>query len=372
MKFSIEKNDLLNNIQHLYQIVPTKNTMPILTNYLVESSEETNKIKFTATDMEITVVVEFDAVVSQTGKAAVMARNMNEMINRLPEGMIHFEKEDDNLKVLCNNIKFTLLCADYNQFPIVPKLDLNNTTRLNAEMFKKMVDNTHFAVSTETNRPIFTGIYWKVNADYQLMVATDGKKIAEFKLHQKTEIPDEVEQIIPTKGLVFLDKVFQEDIPEISYLIEPNRVIFVYGNYIVFSHVIEGKFPDYSRAIPPDNKNILKIKNSLFKEAVKRISLMASEDTFRIKLSISSSSFIMNSVKREEGDAVEQLEDFNYVGEKIEIAFNYKFLISILNVLETEIIELRLGEPNGPVLFFNVGADESFTARFLLMPLRLG
>jgi DNA polymerase III subunit beta len=265
MKFSIERQDLLSNIQYLYNIVPSKNTMPILTNYLIHADEQNNMLRFTATDLEITVVVEFVANIMEGGKATVSAKNLNEIIGNLPDLMVHFLMEDDNLRIVCEHTRFSLKCAESSQFPLVPQKDMTNVIKLDAKMFKKMIDNTHFAVSTEINRPIFTGIFWKLMPDHQLMVATDGKKIAEFKLNNVIELTNPIEQVIPTKGLLFLDKVFNEDLPEIAVLLESNRVMFAYGNYTIFTHIIEGRFPDYTKAIPANNNNVLKIKRSMMK-----------------------------------------------------------------------------------------------------------
>ena len=371
MKFSIERQDLLSNIQYLYNIVPSKNTMPILTNYLIHADDQTNMLTFTATDLEITVVVEFQANIIEGGKATVSARNLNEIIGNLPDLMVHFLMEDDNLRIVCEHTRFSLHCAESSQFPLVPQKDLSNVIELNAKMFKKMIDNTHFAVSTEINRPIFTGIFWKLMPDYQLMVATDGKKIAEFKLSNLVDLTNPIEQVIPTKGLLFLDKVITEDHPEIAVLVESNRVMFAYGNYTIFTHIIEGRFPDYTKAIPANNNNVLKIKRSLLKDAVKRVSLLASEDTFKVRFAITDTSLSIDSTKREEGEANEVLEEYNYSGESLTIAFNYRYLNSIINVLESEFIEIRMGKSNEPALFFNSEVDDKYSARFLLMPLRI-
>ncbi|MDO9578205.1 MAG: DNA polymerase III subunit beta [Candidatus Cloacimonadales bacterium] len=371
MKFSIERQDLLTNIQHLYNIVPSKNTMPILTNYLIHADEQANLLRFTATDLEITVIVEFEANIIEGGKAAVLAKNLNEIIATLPDSMVHFLLEDDNLRIVCQHTRFSLKCAESSQFPLVPQKDMTNVIKLDAMMFKKMIDNTHFAVSTEVNRPIFTGVYWKLMPDHQLMVATDGKKIAEFKLNNVINLAEPIEQVIPTKGLLFLDKVFSEDQPEIAVLLESNRVMFAYGNYTIFTHIIEGRFPDYTKAIPTNNTNVLKIKRSMLKDAVKRVSLFASEDTFKVKFDIKNTSLIIYSTKREEGDANENLSDYNYSGEDLTIAFNYRYLSAIINVLESEFIEIRMGKSNEPALFFNSEMDDKYSARFLLMPLRI-
>lgn len=371
MKFSIEKSDLLQNIQHLHNIVPSKNTMPILTNYLIEANEKTNILKFSTTDLQISVITEFAANIIEGGKIAVSARNLNEIILSLPNSLVNFILKENTLEIICQHSKFNLLCAEASQFPLIPEVDVSNAIELNAKMFKKMIDNTHFAVSTESNRPIFTGIYWKMESDCQLMVATDGKKIAEFKLQKQVDIPESIEQIIPTKGLLFIDKVISDDIPKIGVLIEANRVMFTYGNYTIFTHIIEGDFPNYHKAIPNENTNILKIKTSIFKEVIKRTSLLASEETFKIKLNLDNEKFIVYAMKRDEGEAKEEIEDFDYNGEPIEIAFNFRYLLAILNVIETELIEIRMGKRTEPALFFNVNGHEDYTARFLLMPLRL-
>ncbi|OQX70512.1 MAG: DNA polymerase III subunit beta [Candidatus Cloacimonas sp. 4484_275] len=371
MKFSIEKEDLLKKIQHIYNIVPGKNTMPILTNYLIEAEETTNTVKFTATDLEITVVAEFEANISESGKVVVSAKNFNEIINSLPNTIVHMFDDEENFKILCKNSKFSLHCAEVSQFPLIPQKDLQDTIEVDAQMFKKMIEKTSFAVSSEINRPIFTGINWKMNADYQMMVATDGKKIAEFKLFEKHEIPEQKEKVIPTKSLNFLDKVIVEDIPKVSVLIESNRVMFAYGNYTVFTHIIEGNYPNYEKAIPVNNNNILIINRNLLRDVVKRVSLLASEETLKVKFDITEESFSVHSEKREEGEANEQIEEYKYSGENLVIAFNYRYLLSILNVIDSEEVEIRMGQANEPALFFNTEKYENYEARFLLMPLRL-
>jgi len=371
MKITIDKQDLQANIQHLYNIVPSKNTMPILTNYLIRADEERNVVTFTVTDLEITVIVEFPASVIDGGTAVVSAKNLTDIINSLPDRTVHFILEEENLRIQCEHSKFNLLCAETSQFPLIPQKAVENVIELDSQMFKKMIDNTHFAVSNEHNRPIFTGIFWKLTNDTQLMVATDGKKIAEFKINNLIDIPEETEQIIPTKGLLFLDKVIREDIPSVQVHVEPNRVMFSYGNYTIFSHIIEGKFPDYTRAIPANNTNILKISKTLLKDAVKRVSLMASDETFKVRFDINASRIDISSANREEGEANEVIEDLNYIGDPITIAFNYRYLNAILNVIESNEVEFRMGKATEPALFFNTEQKDDYTARFLLMPLRL-
>jgi DNA polymerase-3 subunit beta len=201
------------------------------------------------------------------------------------------------------------------------------------------------------------------------MAATDGKKIAEFKHNKPTHVEEHIERIIPTKGLNFLDKVINDTISEVKVLIEDTRVIFEYGSYLLITHVIEGRYPDYSKAIPHNNTNILLIKNNLLKEAVSRVALMATEETYKVHLIIKDD-ITIDCINRDEGEAREKIYSFEYQGEDVEIAFNYKFLLAILQVIETEMVEIKLGKSNEGALFFNHGENKDYTTRFLLMPLR--
>jgi DNA polymerase III subunit beta len=370
MKFTIEKKDLWSNIQHLYSIVPSKNTMPILTNYLIEADDRAGTLRFTATDLDITVLVDLVANVSESGKAAVSAKLFTEMVGCLPDAMIVFEKIDDQMKVRCKDIDFKLQCADADQFPLVPTVDMAAAREIPAKTFAKMVENTSFAVSNETNRPVFTGIFWRMTPDNQLMVATDGKKISEFKVTQPMEIPEPVEKIIPPVGCLFLRKTIDEQDNKIMVLIEQNRVMFRYKHFTIFTHVLEGHFPDYTKAIPTDNANVLVLKREILQETIKRISILSSEESNRIKLDISPKTFVINSQNRDQGEAREVITDFKFTGEAVSIALNYKFLDTILKVIETEMVEVHFGSAQSPVLIFNHELKAAYSARFLLMPLR--
>jgi len=345
--------------------------MPILTNYLIDVFENSNKIEITATDLDITAIVEIEAMVSEGGKATVSAKSFNEIIHSLPNSLITFEEEDSLLNISCDHSIFKILCSDYQQFPLVPEMNLTDAQEIDALLFGKMISYTHFAVSVEINRPVFTGIFWKITSERQLMVATDGKKIAEFTLDANTEIEEEKEKIIPTKGLLFLDKVINEENEKILVQIETNRIMFKYGPYKIFSHVIEGKYPDYTKAIPTDNQNLLICNKKILKESIRRVSLLASEDTLRIKFEINSELIKVSSSNKEMGGASDSIETFSYEGEPLTIAFNFRFLLSILNIIETEEVVIRMGGRNTPSLICNNNLEAPYKIRFLLMPLRI-
>ncbi|MDZ4182121.1 MAG: DNA polymerase III subunit beta, partial [Candidatus Cloacimonadaceae bacterium] len=180
MRLAIEKKELLQNIQHLAGIVAVKNTSPILTNYLIEVDADTNMVKITASDLEITVDVRFKAAVSEGGTIAVSARHFNEIINFMPDAVIDLWKTEDLLMIQCNKIDFNILCADHTLYPILPAPNVDKASTMDAEFFNRMISKTTFAVSTDVNRAVLTGVCWKIASNRHLMAATDGRKVAEI------------------------------------------------------------------------------------------------------------------------------------------------------------------------------------------------
>jgi DNA polymerase-3 subunit beta len=371
MKFSIERKDLMENIQYLANIVPGKNTMPILMNYLIEADAGSNSLRFTATDLEITVVVSFPANVWEGGRTVVLARPLHEIIHAMPDAVINFAKEEDNFHIQCQKSEYTLLCADAGQFPLVPEQDLSKALQLDAGSVTRMIEKTLFAVSPDTNRPIFTGIYWQLNAEQQTMVSTDGKKIAEYTISEPLMIETPIEQILPVKGLSFLMRVIKDDEPVLKAVIETSRVMFAYKNFTIFTHVIEGKYPDYRQVFPKEINNSLLINRDVLKAAIRRVSLIAPEESMRVKIDVSANGLDITTLNREMGEAHEQITDYEYSGEDLSIAFNYKYINSILDAIDTVRAKIVFGRAKDPVLFFNEVDPEDATARFLLMPLRL-
>jgi DNA polymerase III subunit beta len=376
MRFTIDKSKFISGIQHLHSIVPTKNITPILTNLLIEADADKDILTITSTDLEITVIVKTIANVAESGKIAVSARNLLEIVSALEDKPVNFQKENEYVKIKCSHANFSLLCADHTQFPMISDINLDSALTINAPMFAKMVSIAGIAVLQEMTRPIFSGILWRLNPQNQVMVSTDGKKIVEVKKEQSLDIAEPKEHVVPTKGLHFLEKVITDENPEMKILFDQNRIVFSYLNYTVISQIIPGRFPDYEKVLNVNNSNTLIIDKSILRQAVRRISLLASEEFYRIKFDVSDSQIIVSSVNSEMGDATEEITDFEYTGSPFAVAFNYKYILSILGVLETDKVRITFGEPengivNSQSMFYNHPELTDYRALILLMPLRL-
>lgn len=383
MKFMIDKADLLSNIQYLSTVTPSKNTMPILTNYLIEAIEDNNIIKITTTDLKITVVVTFNATVMQAGKIAITARDLNEIIASLPDAPVQFTTTEEKVKIKCEKSEFELNISDYSNFPLLPDGNMDNAIDISATSFCKMINKTIVAVSKEQHQSVFTGILWELEQNKQAMVATDSKKIAHMAI--ESEIPNFSERktddgvdptkmlkvILPTGGINFLLKIINNDSDKLKVVFSKNSVVFQYSNFKIFSHLISARFPDYNKVFPSKLPKELLIDKQQLKASIKRVSLLAPDETYKILFKISGSTLELSTSHDDKGGAKEIINDLSYNGEDITIAFNYKFLLSILDCIDTSNVKICLGEAKNPALLYNEKDDENTLLRYLIMPLRI-
>jgi len=317
MRLAIEKKELIRYIQNLTGIVSSKTTSPILTNYLIEVDAKKSEVKITASDLEITADVRFNAAVSEGGTIAVSAKNFNDIISSMPDAVIDLWKTEDLLMIQCNKIDFNILCADHTLFPILPEPDMEKATLVNSEIFNNMISKTAFAVSTDINRAVLTGVCWKIMEKTNLMAATDGRKVAEIIVPNSSEIKAEaresgdeasifqdayadqiLEKVIPVKTLNFLQKIYDPSVKEMKVLMDRNKIVFSYGSFTVISNVIEHKYPEYQKAFMSDLPNQLTVNTEILRSAIRRVSLVAPDDNYRIRFELDSDHFEISTNKR--------------------------------------------------------------------------
>ncbi|MCD6101752.1 MAG: DNA polymerase III subunit beta [Candidatus Cloacimonetes bacterium] len=372
MKFSIEKDQILNKIQFINSIVPIRNPLPILTNILLEADEEKNIIRLSSTDLEVTAVSEIECQVKEGGKTAIPAKNITEIIRYMPEDEIRFSVKENKCRIKCLNTDFSLICANPEDFPEIPERNWESSFTINAKLFSKIVEKTSFAVSDQFGRPAFSGILWELDEHLQKMVATDGKRLGKYEI----QLPLNIEKrsiIMPIKGLNLVRRIITDEIPDLRILAEESAISFDYNSYKIYSRLIEANYPDYEAVIPYDNSKIVEIDLESLKNAVHRVSLLASEDTFTVMLNFSKNQLKISSEDVEKGSADEILE----IGaestkiENFQIGFNYKYLLEILNLIDSEKVQIKFENSLDPVLFYNTEYPENEENIFLLMPLRL-
>ncbi|MBN2830568.1 MAG: DNA polymerase III subunit beta [Candidatus Cloacimonetes bacterium] len=373
MRFTVELKKLAEHIPHLANLIPVKNTMPILENFLIEAVEGKDIVVFTVSNLYMTVICEFEAKVRESGRIAIPARVFVEMTNSLGDldnPQMTVSKEEETVNIHCGGNTYQFLSADPSEYPLVPTRTLDNAISVDAMIFNKMVNKTIFSVSLEKTRILFTGVNWKITADTQVMASSDGKRISEIALGSNTDIEKETSHILPIKCLSFMQKIIRDDDLDLQVVFQAARVMFAYANYTVYSNIIEGEYPDYSKVFPTEMTSTLIINNDSFKKALKRLSFLAPDENHKVKIEINKENLKLTTMRPEIGEADILVENFKLEGEDIKISTNARFLRSILDVIDTENVRLDFSGNAKPFIITNTEEPENQKSRYLLMPLR--
>ena len=369
MKFSVEKNVLFKSLSHVQSIVEKKNTLPILSNILLEAKG--NSLILSATDMDISITDKLNCNIIEEGSTTVSAHTIYDIIRKLPESSeIEIISNDGKILTLrAGKSKFSLGCLPKEDFPLIELEDSDNQLSIDSQKFLKLINKTRFAISNEETRYFLNGIYFhkiqRENKDFLSLVATDGHRLAKFDFEQNLEdIPG---VIIPKKTINELCKLLADYHEEIKIELNPNKIIFFVDDSILISKLIDGNFPDYKRVIPNDNDNILKINRSNFSFAVDRVSTITNEKLPIIKFKLINNLINLSAVNSENGMATEDVIA-EYSGKEMDIGFNSKYILEMINNLEDEKIILNFKDPSSPVIAYE-GSNPNLI--YVLMPMRV-
>ena len=368
MKISATKDNLLYGVQVVQRAVSSKNPMPILSGILVKTVK--GQLVFTATDLEMGIECSVPIAVQEDGGVVLPARYFGEIVRKLPDVKISLDvnRENSNTLIRYGQSEFNLLGLSPDDFPILPVIDSESTLVIKQDIFKNMIKQVGFATAADDNRPIFTGILMEIENDDIRLVATDTHRLA-FR-SGKTEngsIQLEKSVIIPGKTLNELNKIMNDDAEELKIAFGENQLVFEMPGIRLVSRLIEGQFPNYKQVIPQGCKTKIKIKTKELLEAAERASLLAKEGANVIKLNVSEGNMVISSNSPEIGKIEEQLT-VQMEGEETQIAFNSKYLIDVLKVIDAEEILLELTGSLSPGIIKPVEGDYYI---YLILPIRI-
>ncbi len=371
MKFKILRSNFFKTLSHLQGIVDKKNTLPILANILIEAKN--NTLILSSTDMDISIIEKIKCNVTEDGATTINSQILYDIVRKIDDNS-EIEIISNNGKLLTlrsNGSRFSLACLPKEDYPIIEQDNSGIDISLESKILFKLIDKTKFAISNEETRYFLNGLYFNItnedNKNIVTIVGTDGHRLAKFSHEIKGKISQLPGVIIPKKTIYELSKLLSEYDNAINISISSNKVIFKVGDIIFISKLIDGSFPDYKRVIPDDNTNILKINREKLLSAVDRVSTIANEKSPVIKFKLLQNILNLNTINNESSTASEDLT-INYVGEEIEIGFNSKYIMDIVNNLEDEEISIYLKDNTSPVT-----AQENSNANlvYVLMPMRV-
>ena len=369
MNFTIDRNSLLKPLGHVNSVVERRNTIPILSNVLIETNS--SKVSFTATDMDMDIVEETTCIVSNQGKATLSAHTLYDIARKLPDGSeVKIELKELNVEVSAGKSKFILPTLPVDDYPIMTNIEKGHEFDLQSIDLANLIDNTKFAISLEETRYYLNGIFLHVpSTDNQKLraVATDGHRLAQAEILLPAGASDMPGIILPRKAVGEIRKLTDATDGNIKVVISNTKAQFIFPNSILTTKLIDGSFPDYQRVIPKENLNKLVVSNADFSKAVDRVSTVSMEKSRAIKLSLYKNLLSLNVNSHDLGNAFEELE-IDYDNQNLEIGFNSKYLLDISSQIQGKNIEILLSDSASPALITDPDQDGVI---FVLMPMRV-
>jgi DNA polymerase-3 subunit beta len=361
---------LLKGLSHVQSVVERRNTIPILSNVLIEATAE-GGLKLMATDLDLQINETIAAAVDQPGSTTVSAHTLFDIARKLPEGsQVSLSAAEGKMTIMAGRAKFQLGTLPRDDFPVIAEGELPVSFELPAETLKQIIDKTRFAISTEETRYYLNGIFWHVSEDPLPVLkaaATDGHRLARVTMPRPDGAESMPDIIIPRKCIAELRKLLDEIDGSVGVSMSPTKIRFDLGQALLTSKLIDGTFPDYSRVIPTGNDKILKIDPRSFEEGVDRVSTIATEKTRAVKMALDRDKIILSVSSPENGTAAEEVPgDYTALG--FEIGFNSRYLLDILGQLDGDTIEVHLADAAAPTL---IRENDKSAALYVLMPMRV-
>jgi DNA polymerase-3 subunit beta len=367
MKLALDRSTLLKAMSHAQSVVEKRNTLPILSNVLIQADKKAVTIRATDLDIEIVEVINA-AVVEEEGVTTVPAHMLYDIIKKIPDGaQISLEEKDGRLNIAAGRSKFTLATLPDTDFPSVGEQKFTSTYQIAAQHLQKLIDKVKFAIAIEETRHYLGGIYLHTADNALRSVATDGHRLARFDVSLPNGAENAPGVIVPRKTVTELRKLLDDPETSVTISVSETKIKFVCDGVTLTSRVIDGTFPDYTRVIPSNNTLILQATPDKLSSSVDRVSTVSSERTRAVKMSLNKDTLSLVVNSPEHGNAVEEL-DVSYNSDPLDIGFNAKYLQEIMNQIESDTAQFEFDSPTAPTLVRDP-ADES--ALYVIMPMRV-
>lgn len=368
MQFEISREALIKPLQLVTGVVERRQTLPVLSNVLLALDKKMLSLTGTDLEVELTGSVAVDAMTSD-GEITVPARKLMDICKSLPDSAtLKFELSEDKLKIQSGRSRFSLSTLPATDFPGVEESTGTLEFAVAKTLLKTMLQNTSFAMAQQDVRYYLNGMLMEVSADYLRVVATDGHRLAMQTESLKAGVSGTTGVIIPRKGVLELSRLLSDgEDEELNVVIGSNHVRATMANFTFTSKLVDGKFPDYNRVLPKGgDKNVIAGREQL-RDSLSRTAILSNEKFRGIRLILSNDELkiIANNPEQEEAEETVPVE---YKGDSLEIGFNVMYLVDVLNVLDSDNVQVIVSDPNSSAL---IQSSDDSSALYVVMPMRL-
>jgi len=375
MKVRIGRDELLTGLQRVQGVVEKRNTMPILSNILLEAKQD--GVEIVATDLEIGMRGLYKGTVLSPGGVTISARKLFEIVKELPPGEIELTATDNSWTTIqAGKSQFKVVGLPSSEYPALPTIEREGLTPLSGEGLLELIRKTLFAAGDNDARYILNGLLVTLAATDKKtslrLVGTDGHRLAvaeqEVGKAGSKGLPQEIKAIIPKKAAHEIRHLLEEGgdaEPLIGF--SKNLMIFRKSGLLLTSRLMEGNYPNYQQVIPKENGKKISVSRSELESALRRVSVLAKDKASAVKVSFASGMMTLFSSSPDYGEATEELPA-RYEGETINTGFNARYLLDVFNVMDGETISLQMETPLSPCL---IQEPESLGFKCVVMPIKV-
>jgi DNA polymerase-3 subunit beta len=366
MKFSIQREALLQPITQVVGVVERRQTLPVLANFLMSAQD--GHLSITGTDMEVELVTAVDADIKATGEITVPARKLVDIVRMLPEGVsVQAVLEGDKLTVSSGRGRYTLATLPATEFPATDQVETLEIIKIQEVKLKTLLEKTAFAMANQDVRYYLNGLLFDFHEGRLSTVATDGHRLAVCDLDADLGLSDDRQLIVPRKGVLELSRMLSDGDEVVELAVGKNHVRLVKGRSVFTSKLIDGRFPEYRAVIPKGTDRHIQMDRHAFTQALQRAAILSNEKYRGVRLEAGDGAVRIIAHNPQHEEAIEELEaELNF--DQIAIGFNVTYLLDALTAIEADRIVMELKDPNSSCL---ITSDPAGPDRHVVMPLKL-
>ncbi len=375
MKFVVSSKALLQQLSAISGVIASNPVVPILENFLCEV--EKGKLTITASDLQTSIMAELEVDTNESGSIAVPARILIDTLRNLPEQPVTFsiDQASYNVEIQSDNGHYRLSGENATDFPKIPVVEAGSpgeghSVELPADVLASAVTNTIFATSSDELRPAMTGVFLNLNGSNSTFVATDGHRLIRYK---RTDVASDSKAslIVPRKSLSLLKATLPSNNTPVTMQFNNSNIFFQFSNYRMICRLIDERYPDYENVIPKENNNQMMINRLDFLSSLKRIAIYANKTTHQVRLKINGNQLDISAEDLDYSNEAKENLPCEHDGADIEIGFNARFLIEMLNNMEADEVTLKLSQPNRAGLIVPKEEKDNEEVLMLVMPVML-
>jgi DNA polymerase-3 subunit beta len=367
MKFTVSREALLKPLQLVAGVVERRQTLPVLSNVLIQLRGD--QLSLTGTDLEVEIIGRLSlGEASVDGEITVPARKLVDICRSLPDGsVIEFSEDEGRILVKSGRSRFTLSTLPAADFPNVEDSPGNLRFSCAQHEIKRLIERTAFAMAQQDVRYYLNGMLWEVRQDQLRVVATDGHRMAMCTRTFAINTAEVIQAILPRKGVLELSRLLDDSNAQVEIVLSGNHIRVTSSDYTFTSKLVDGKFPEYERVLPRGGNKVIIGSRLELKQAFARTAILSNEKYRGVRLLLSTGALTIVANNPEQEEAEEQVT-VDYTGDSLEVGFNVSYLQDVTNVISDDNIKITLSDANSSAL---LEEPENGDSLYVVMPMRL-